>query len=190
MWRAIVAAVALLTVLIVKGVIPWCKRHLVTHTPAGLPNLCYRSDSGNYYPLCDRGTTVMGLAERASGLVRVFRERRLSRRSMPRALRGDSLFTLIESSFYAAVEQYLNEMQMLQYDRLGEEGYGADILARAAFLLDNAEGLTQQYGDYMLALTRSAAMDTQAERERIEAAVRGMEAAVQQTQSGEMQIMQ
>ncbi len=70
---------------------------------------------------------------------------------------------------------------MFQYDRISEPGYGSDILLRARFLLENAEGLVQHYGDYMLALTRSAAMDTKSDKERIEAAVRGTQTVVAQT---------
>ncbi len=200
MWRAILAAAALLFVFAKKKLIPWCKKHLLPkrmrllrevtdwnsehlcyQQKDGIPMRCYRSDSGNVFALGSRADEIYALAARAAMLVQMFRERRISRRAMPRLLRKDPLLSQIEDGFLSALDQYLSEMRMFQYDRISEPGYGSDILLRARFLLENAEGLVQHYGDYMLALTRSAAMDTKSDKERIEAAVRGMQTAVAQT---------
>lgn len=202
MWRAILAAAALLIVLWKKKLLPWCKKHLLPKRMRLLRDLtewnsehlccqqkngvqvrCFRSDSGNTFALGSRADEIYALAAKAAMLVQMFRERRLSRRAMPRLLRKDPLLDQIEDGFLSALDQYLCEMRMFQYDRVSDPGYGTDILLRARFLLENAEGLVQHYGDYMLALTRSAAMDTKGDRERIEAAVRGMQTAVAQTRN-------
>lgn len=85
MWRAILAAAALLFVFAKKKLIPWCKKHLLPkrmrllrevtdwnsehlcyQQKDGIPMRCYRSDSGNAFALGSRADEIYALAARAA----------------------------------------------------------------------------------------------------------------------------
>lgn len=156
----------------------WQEKHLVRRTQQKKRIWCYQSDTGNVFRLGDREAKIKAVTDKAEKLVKIFEERRQSRRSLAKDLRTDPLLDQIEDSFAAAMTQYLTELNMFQYDRIADRDYTDGVLSHIELLLENAEGLTRHYGDYLLALTQSAATDIDSEREMIANAVQGMTHAV------------
>ncbi len=76
---------------LLREVTDWNSEHLCYQQKDGIPMRCYRSDSGNAFALGSRADEIYALAARAAMLVQMFRERRISRRAMPRLLRKDPL---------------------------------------------------------------------------------------------------
>ena len=156
----------------------WKKAHIVRRTRQKQKVTCYLSDNGNVFPLGVYESQVREIAERAESTVKIFEERTTLRKQLPADLRKDPMFDRIEGSFLSAMEQYLTELKMFQFDRIDDISYSSERLVHIEILLENAASLMQHYGDYMLSLTQSAASDLDTEREMIEAAVAGMETAV------------
>lgn len=156
----------------------WQEKHLVRRTQSKKRVWCYQSDTGNVFRLGDRESEIKKLTDRAEKTVKIFEERRRSRAQLDKELRKDPLLDQIEESFFSAMTQYLTEVNMFQYDRVGDKAYTDSVLAHIAALLQNAEGLIRHYGDYMLALTQAAAADTETERDMIANAVQSMTQAV------------
>ena len=156
----------------------WKKAHIVRRTRQKQKVTCYLSDNGNVFPLGVYESQVREIAEHAESTVKIFEERTALRKQLPADLRKDPMFDRIEGSFLSAMEQYLTELKMFQFDRIDDISYSSERLVHIEMLLENAASLMQHYGDYMLSLTQSAASDLDTEREMIEAAVAGMETAV------------
>ena len=163
---------------VLRDVSEWKNKHLIRRTVSKKRVWAYQSDTGNVFMLGDRENKIKTLAERSAKLCKVCLERQQTRRNLPKELRKDPMLDRIEESFYSAMEQYLNEMNMFQYDRIEEKEYSSPTLSHIETLLENAAELMQHYGDYMLSLTQAAASDTAAERETIENAVQSMAIAV------------
>ena len=142
----------------------WQEKHLVRRTQQKKRIWCYQSDTGNVFRLGDREAKIKAVTDKAEKLVKIFEERRQSRRSLAKDLRTDPLLDQIEDSFAAAMTQYLTELNMFQYDRIADRDY--------------TDGVLSHIGDYLLALTQSAATDIDSEREMIANAVQGMTHAV------------
>ena len=158
----------------------WQEKHLVRRTQSKKRIWCYQSDTGNVFRLGDRESEVKKITDWAERLVKIFEERRQSRRQLSKELRRDPLLDQIEESFLSAMVQYLSEVNMFQYDRISDKTYTETTFSHIKTLLEHAEVLTRHYGDYMLALMQSAAADTEAEREVIANAVQSMTLAVAQ----------
>lgn len=158
----------------------WQEKHLVRKTQSKKRIWCYQSDTGNVFKLGDRESEFKKITDWAERLVKVFEERRQSRRQLDKELRRDPLLDQIEESFLSAMVQYLSEVNMFQYDRIADKAYTDTTFSHIQTLLAHAEGLTRHYGDYMLALMQSAAADTESEREVIANAVQSMTLAVAQ----------
>ena len=156
----------------------WKKAHIVKRTRQKQKVTCYLSDNGNVFPLGVYESQVKDIAEQAEQVAKIYEERVALRKQLPADLRKDSMLDRIEGSFLTAMEQYLSELKMFQFDRIDDIAYSSERLVHIELLLENASSLMQHYGDYMLSLSQAAASDIDTEREMIEAAVSGMEQAV------------
>ena len=156
----------------------WKKAHIVKRTRQKQKVTCYLSDNGNVFPLGVYESQVKDIAEQAEQVAKIYEERVALRKQLPADLRKDSMLDRIEGSFLTAMEQYLSELKMFQFDRIDDIAYSSERLVHIELLLENASSLMQHYGDYMLSLSQAAASDIDTEREMIEAAVSGMGQAV------------
>ena len=173
----------------------WKKAHIVKRTRQKQKVTCYLSDNGNVFPLGVYESQVKDIAEQAEQVAKIYEERVALRKQLPADLRKDSMLDRIEGSFLTAMEQYLSELKMFQFDRIDDIAYSSERLVHIELLLENASSLMQHYGDYMLSLSQAAASDIDTEREMIEAAVSGMEQAVAEARDdiplhSEQQMMQ
>lgn len=166
------------TARMLEEIAEWKKKHIVRKSRQKQKMTCYLSDNGNVFPLGVYESQVKAIAEHAESTVKIFAERTALRKQLPADLRKDPMFDRIEGSFLSAMEQYLTELKMFQFDRIDDISYSSERLVHIEILLENAAALMQHYGDYMLSLTQAAASDIDSEREMIEAAVAGMETAV------------
>ncbi|GEM_PF-2792492 len=166
------------SVKLIEEISGWKKAHIVKRTRQKQKVTCYLSDNGNVFPLGVYESQVKDIVEQAEKVVKIFEERIALRKQLPAELRKDPMLDRIEGSFITAMEQYLSELKMFQFDRIDDIAYSSERLVHIELLLENASSLMQHYGDYMLSLSQSAASDIDTEREMIEAAVSGMEQAV------------
>lgn len=190
-------ALALGAIIGLKKLIPWVKKHARTSEESMLLDieewktkhlvqrvfnkhrtLCYLSDAGNVFQLGVYKERITKISSSAEQTVKGFRERRQSRKKLARDLRKDSLLDQIERAFLTAIGQYYNGLHMFQYERLDEPEYAETAFAQMEQNLANAQEFNRHYSDYMLALTQSATMNLDSERELIAQAVLGLETAV------------